>query len=47
MEFSLVFINSVFHAIVCHEGINHVLMGINIIPRNVLVQLIDIFIILP
>jgi hypothetical protein len=34
------------HAIVCREGINYILMGINIIPRNVLVQLIDIFMIL-
>jgi hypothetical protein len=40
------FINSIFHAIVCREGINHILIGINIILRNVLVQLIDIFIIL-
>jgi hypothetical protein len=40
------FINSIFHAIVCREGINHILIEINIIPMNVLVQLIDIFIIL-
>jgi hypothetical protein len=40
------FINSVFYAIVCREGINHILIGINVIPRNVLVHLIDIFIIL-
>jgi hypothetical protein len=40
------FINSIFHIIVCREGINHILTGINIIPRNVLVQLIDIFVIL-
>jgi hypothetical protein len=40
------FINSIFHAIVCREGINHIVIGRNMIPRNVLVQLIDIFIIL-
>jgi hypothetical protein len=40
------FINNVFHIIVCRDGINHILMGINIIPMNVLVQLIDVFIIL-
>jgi hypothetical protein len=38
------FNNNLFHAIVWREGINHILMGINIIPSNVLVQLIDIFI---
>jgi hypothetical protein len=32
--------------LLCREGINHILIGINIIPRNVPVQLIDIFIIL-
>jgi hypothetical protein len=31
---------------VCRDGISHILIGINIIPINVLVQLIDIFIIL-
>jgi hypothetical protein len=40
------FVSNVFHIIVCRDGINHMLMGMNIIPMNVLVQLIDIFIIL-
>jgi hypothetical protein len=31
---------------VCRDGINHNLVGINIIHMKVLVQLIDIFIIL-
>jgi hypothetical protein len=30
----------------CREGINHILVGMNINPRKVLVQLIGIFIIL-
>jgi hypothetical protein len=40
------FSNNLFHAIVWREGINHILIGINMIPKNVLVQLIDIFMIL-
>jgi hypothetical protein len=40
------FINNVFHIIMCRDGINHILIGMNIIPTNVLVQLIDKFIIL-
>jgi hypothetical protein len=40
------FINNIFHIIVCCDGIVHILMGMNIIPINVLVQLIDVFIIL-
>jgi hypothetical protein len=36
----------VFHIVVCRDGINHMLIGINMIPINVLVQLIDVFIIL-
>jgi hypothetical protein len=35
-----------FHIIVCRDGISHILIGINMIPINVLVQLIDVFIIL-
>jgi hypothetical protein len=31
---------------VCRDGISHILIGINKIPINVLVRLIDIFIIL-
>jgi hypothetical protein len=33
------FINKRFHAIACRDGINHILSVINIIPRNVMVQL--------
>jgi hypothetical protein len=28
-------INNVFDAIVCRDGINHILIGLNIIPMNV------------
>jgi hypothetical protein len=37
------FVVSRFHDIVCREGLNHNLVGININPRNVLVQLRGIF----
>jgi hypothetical protein len=33
------FVVNKFHDIVCPEGINHILIGMNINPRNVLVQL--------
>jgi hypothetical protein len=40
------FINSVFHVIVCREGLNNIFIEMNIIHKNVLVQFIDIFIII-
>jgi hypothetical protein len=35
------FVSRRIHNIVYREGVNHILIGINITPRNVLVQLID------
>jgi hypothetical protein len=38
------FVSRVFHSIVYRDGVNHILIGINITPRNVLIQLIDKFV---
>jgi hypothetical protein len=35
------FVSRIFHSIVYRDGVNHIVIGINITPRNVLVQLID------
>jgi hypothetical protein len=35
-----------FHAIAWHEGINHILSGMNSSPMDALAQLIDMFMVL-
>jgi hypothetical protein len=40
------FVINVFQIMVCRDGINQILVGIIIIPRNVLAQLIERFMIL-
>jgi hypothetical protein len=40
------FVIDSFHAILCRDGINHIPSGISNIPRHILAQLIDKFMIL-
>jgi hypothetical protein len=40
------FVINIFHTIRCRLGISHILVGMNISPRKVLVQLIGIFVVL-